>query len=75
VAVGLDIEIATVAAIATAAVAIADEKSNVGQLTRAVGTVGVSGSVWKSTKVSAMTRPCWLRRAVRNLHRYAIEQA
>ena len=42
-AVGLDIEIATVAAVATAAVAIADEKSNVGQLTRAVGTVGVSG--------------------------------
>ena len=42
-AVGLDIEIATVAAVATAAVAIADEKSSLGQLTRAVGTVGVSG--------------------------------
>ena len=25
--------------------------------------------------VSAMTRPCWLRRAVRNRHRHAIEQA
>ena len=42
-AVGLDIEIATVAAVATAAVAIADETSSLGQLTRAVGTVGVSG--------------------------------
>ena len=42
-AVGLDIEIAPVAAVATAAVAIADEKSSLGQLTRAVGTVGVSG--------------------------------
>ena len=43
--------------------------------------------VWKSTSVSgapdnsslshfsAMTRPCWLRRAVRNRHRHAIEQA
>ena len=24
---------------------------------------------------AAMTRPCWLRRAVRNRHRHAIEQA
>jgi hypothetical protein len=24
--------------------------------------------------ISAMTRPCWLRRAVRNRHRDAIEQ-
>ena len=43
--------------------------------------------VWKSTGASgapdnsslshfsAMTRPCWLRRAVRNRHRHAIEQA
>ena len=39
--------------------------------------------VWKSARVSgaslshfsAMTRPCWLRRAVRNRHRHAIEQA
>ena len=43
--------------------------------------------VWKSTSesrapdnsslshVSATTRPCWLRRAVRNRHRHAIEQA
>ena len=37
--------------------------------------------MWKSTSVSgalshfaAMTRPCWLRRAVRNRHRHAIEQ-
>ena len=36
--------------------------------------------VWKSTSVSGarhfsvMTRPCWLRRAVRNRHRHAIEQ-
>jgi len=44
-------------------------------------------SVWKSTSVSGapdnsplshfltMTRPCWLRRAVRDPHRHAIEQA
>ena len=37
-------------------------------------------SVWKSTSVSgapfsAMTRPSWLGRAVRNRHRHAIEQA
>ena len=33
-------------------------------------------AVWKSTShFSAMTRPCWLRRAVRNRHRHAIEQA
>ena len=44
-------------------------------------------SVWKSTSVSrapdnsslshfsVMTRPCWLRRAARNRHRHAIEQA
>ena len=31
--------------------------------------------VWKSTHFLAMTRPCWLRRAVRNRHRHAIEQA
>jgi len=43
--------------------------------------------VWKSTGASgapdnsslshfpAMTRPCWLGRAVRNRHRHAIEQA
>ena len=34
-----------------------------------------SDAVWKSTSVSAMTWPCWLRRAVRNRHRHAIEQA
>ena len=34
------------------------------------------GAVWKSTShFSAMTRPCWLRRAVRNRHRRAIEDA
>ena len=39
-------------------------------------------SVWKSTSASgalshfsAMTLPCWLRRAVTNRHRHAIEQA
>ena len=32
-------------------------------------------AVWKSTSVSAMTRPSWLGRAVRNRHRHAIEQA
>ena len=38
-------------------------------------------SVWKSTSVSrtlshfaATMRPCWLRRAVRNRHRHAVEQ-
>ena len=48
---------------------------------------GPSEPVWKSTSVSgapdnsplshfsAMTLPCWLRRAVRNRHRHAIEQA
>jgi hypothetical protein len=31
--------------------------------------------VWKSTGVSgALTRPCWLGRAVKNRHRHAIEQ-
>ena len=46
-----------------------------------------SRTVWKSTSASgapdnsslshfsAMTRPSWLRRAVRNRHRHAIEQA
>ncbi|CAH0365325.1 unnamed protein product [Pelagomonas calceolata] len=39
-----------------------------------------SRTVWKSTSASgahfsAMTRPRWLRRAVRNRHRHAIEQA
>ena len=46
-----------------------------------------AGPVWKSTSVSgapdnssrshfsAMTRSCWPRRAVRNRHRHAIEQA
>jgi predicted membrane chloride channel (bestrophin family) len=46
-----------------------------------------SRSVWKSTSdsgapdnsslshFSAMARPCWLRRAVRNRHRHAVEQA
>ena len=45
------------------------------------------GSVWKSTSASGapdnsspslfstMTRPCWLRRVVRNRHRHAVEQA
>ena len=34
-----------------------------------------SRPVWKSTSASgALTRPCWLRRAVRNRHRHAIEQ-
>ena len=32
-----------------------------------------SGAVWKST--SAMTRPSWLGRALRNRHYHAIEQA
>ena len=41
---------------------------------------GGSAPVWKSTSVSGahfsvMTRPCWLRRAVRKGHRHAIEQA
>ena len=48
--------------------------------------VYLSTSVWKSTSVSrapdnsslshfsAMTWPCWLRRAVRNRHRHAVEQ-
>ena len=41
---------------------------------------GGSAPVWKSTSVSGahfsvMTRPCWLRRAVRNRHSHAIEQA
>jgi hypothetical protein len=32
--------------------------------------------VWKSTShFSVMTRPCWLRRAVRNRHRHAVGQA
>ena len=47
----------------------------------------MSELVWKSTSVSrapndsslrhfsVMTRPCWLRRAARNRHRHAIEQA
>ena len=46
-----------------------------------------SPTVWKSTSApgapgnsslshfSAMTLPCWLRRAARNRHRHAIEQA
>ena len=36
-----------------------------------------SMAVWKSTSVSGapMTRPCWPRRAARNRHRHAIEQA
>ena len=49
--------------------------------------VGSGSPVWKSTSVSgasdnsslshfsALMRPCWLRRAVRNRHRRAIEQA
>jgi hypothetical protein len=43
---------------------------------------GAQRPVWKSTSVSgalshfsAMTRPSWLGRAVRNRHRHAIEQA
>ena len=33
-------------------------------------------AVWKSTShFSAMTRPSWLGRAVKNRHRHAIEQA
>jgi hypothetical protein len=32
-------------------------------------------AVWKSTSAGALTRPRWLRRAVRNRHRHAIEQA
>ena len=32
-------------------------------------------AVWKSTHFSAMAWPRWLRRAVRNRHRHAIEQA
>ena len=33
-------------------------------------------AVWQSTSASgALTRPCWLRRAVRNRHRRAIEDA
>lgn len=43
VAVGLDIELASIAAVATAAVAVANETSSVGQLTRAVGKLGLLG--------------------------------
>jgi hypothetical protein len=58
-----------------------DIKRKIGQVTPR------SHTVWKSTSASgapdnsslshflATTRPCWLGRAVRNLHRYAIEQA
>ena len=51
------------------------------------GNINTSATVWKSTSAtgapdnsslshfSAMTRPSWLGRAVRNRHRHAIEQA
>jgi hypothetical protein len=35
----------------------------------------VLGACVEINFLSAMTRPCWLRRAVRNRHRHAIEQA
>ena len=50
------------------------------------GALGSCYPVWKSTSVSGarddssqshfltMTRPCWLRRAMRNRHRHAIER-
>ena len=59
-----------------------------GLLVQGVGLVEVvPGPVWKSTSASgardnsslshfsAMTRPCWIGRAVRNRHHHAIEQA
>ena len=62
-------------------VSVADEVSAFARVAR------TSYAVWKSTSASgapdnsslspfsAMTRPCWPRRAVRNQHRHAIEQA
>ena len=32
-------------------------------------------AVWKSPHFSAMTRPSWIGRVVRNRHRHAVEQA
>jgi len=45
-------------------------------VSRLLGMGDMSTPVWKSrSHFSVMTRPCWLRRAMRNRHRHAIEQA
>merc|ERR1711924_508883 len=47
----------------------------VGGLFFDLGPFGPSLETTTLRHFSAMTRPCWLRRAVRNRHRHAIEQA